>query len=423
VQAARCQSLARGESFLDIAHPIGRKAAIGLVVAATTYTAVLCFAHTHIVGISNSIVAVVDGAILLTALAFALHRASPWLRILLAALAANFLLLTLFSGDVELKAARDPLVLVVFAALGWRYGSFAAARTTFLAIAAIVISFALFEFLAPGAFAAMFDIIDYYAARGVVNAAAIQNSDSSFFISGMRDGTRMVAPFLGPHRVSSIFLEPVSMGNYGAIAVAFALALDRARWRLALMAGAAGVTAIILADARFGATAAALFVLVRLIPLGWMRAALPVLPLAAIAVLLGFAASDIGYGDDLPTRLAGSGRTLLQMTPAALFGFGATDIVTYDAGYAYAFGAFGLPFCVALWAAFIMLPARTAEAQRYKVFLGVYIAALLCISGTSLFALKSGALAFFLAGALGAPVRAAAAASARGRAHPQGAWA
>ncbi len=370
---------------------------------------------------SNAIVAIVDGAILLAALVLALHSASPWLRILLAALAANFLLLTLISGDLDLKAARDPLVLVTFAGLGWRYGSFAIARTAFLITAATVMAFALFEFISPGAYAAVFDIIDYYSARGLVNAAAQQNTESSFFISGMRDGTRMVAPFLGPHRVSSVFLEPVSMGNFGAIAIAFALALNKARWRLALTVGAIGATAIILADARFGATAAALFVLVRLLPLGWMRAALPILPLLALAVLLVLANSDVGYGDDLPTRLAGSGRTLLQMSPAELFGFSRTELVTYDAGYAYAFGAFGLLFCIALWAAFIMLPAKTPEAQRYKIFLGVYIAALLCISGTSLFALKSGALAFFLAGALGAPLRASAPAPQPRQPHAHGA--
>lgn len=423
MQAVRYWSFARREFIMEAARSTGRRAAIGLVVAATVYTAALCFAHTHIASISNSVVAIVDGAILLTALALALHGASPWLRILLAALAANFLLLALLSGNLELKAARDPLVLVTFAALGWRYGSFAAARTAFLIIAAIVIGFGLFEFVAPGAFASVFDIIDYYSARGVVNAAALQNSDSSFFISGMRDGTRMVASFLGPHRVSSIFLEPVSMGNFGAIAIAFALALNVSRWRLALTIGVAGLLAIILADARFGATAAALFVLVRLIPLGWMRIVLPILPLIALAVLLGFAISDIGYGDDLPTRLAGSGRTLLQMDPAALFGLGNAELTTYDAGYAYAFGAMGLPFCVALWAAFIMLPAHTLEAQRYKVFLGVYVSALLCISGTSLFALKSGALAFFLAGALGAPIYAAKAAAHGRNPRAQGAWA
>jgi putative polymerase len=127
------------------------------------------------------------------------------------------------------------------------------------------------------------------------------------------------------------------------------------------------------------------------------------MPLIGIALLIGFALSDVGQGDDLPTRLAGSGRVLMEMSPAALFGLSSYDITTVDSGYAYAFSALGLPFCVALWTAFVLLPAPNAEAQRYKVLLGVYIAALLCISGTSLFALKTAGLGFFILGAFAAP--------------------
>jgi putative polymerase len=89
------------------------------------------------------------------------------------------------------------------------------------------------------------------------------------------------------------------------------------------------------------------------------------------------------------------------MTPEALFGMGDYAITTYDAGYAYAFSALGLPFCILLWSAFVLLPA-SGEGERYKLLLGVYIVALLCISGTSVFALKTAGLGFFALGALNA---------------------
>lgn len=376
--------------------------AIALVVAASTYVLVLCFLNTHVMGVSNGGMAIVDGAIVLSALALALRGASRWLWIFLAALAVNFLLLTLLSDNLNLKAIRDPLLLAAFAALGLRYGSIAHAQAAFLLVCAIVLGFAAFEFLAPEAYTGVFNVIRFYTARGVVDADSIQYLDSAFFVSGARAGERMLFPELGAHRVSSIFLEPVSMGNFGALAIAFALSLGRAQWRTAAAVGAVGLAAIVLADARFASMAVILFIIVRLLPRSWMRIALPFLPLVALGVLVGFALSDVGAGDDLPTRLAGSGRTLLGMSPVAAFGLAPYAVTAYDSGYAYAFSAFGLPFSILLWAAFILLPTPSKPAERFKLLLGVYICALLCISGSSLFALKTAGLAFFVLGGLAA---------------------
>jgi putative polymerase len=398
-------------------------AAITVVVTASLYTAALCLINTRVTGISNTHVAIVDGVILAVALLLALKHASPWSRMLLAALAGNFLVLVLLSGAFEPKAVRDPLVLIAFVLLGLRYGGFTRARVTFFIVSAIVLTVALIEFFAPDFYTSVFNVIDFYRVRGMVDAETLAGLDSAFFLSGARDDGRMLAPFLGEHRVSSIFLEPVSMGNFGAIALMFALSIDREHWRTAAAAGAIGIVTIVLSDARFGSLAAMLFMLVRLLPLSWMRIGLPLLPLIAIAVLVAFAWSDVRVGDDLPTRLAASGRVLLSMEPAAIFGLGNYEITTYDAGYAYALSAFGLPFCVLLWASFVMLPVSSRTGQRFKVLLGVYVCALLCISGTSLFALKTAGLTFFLAGALAAPRGAPAylAQSAIGLRQPRGA--
>jgi putative polymerase len=378
--------------------------AIGLVVAASLYTAILCLVNTHVMAVSNTLVAVVDGAILLTALALALLGGPRWLWMLLLAIAVNFLTLAILSDRLELKAVRDPLVLVTFAALGWRYGSFARARLAFFIVAAIVLVVGLVELLAPQTFTQALNILQFYNARGMVNAQDLERLDSAFFISGSRGGERelMLLPLLGSHRVSSIFLEPVSMGNFGAIALVFALSLDRTHWRSAVAAALVGVIVIVLADARFASMAALLLLLARLMPAGWTRVGVSLLPLVAIGVLFAFAFSTVGAGDDLPTRLAGSGRTLLAMEPAAMFGLAPHQVTTYDAGYAYALSALGLPLCIVLWVAYVAAPASTRQAQRCKLLLGVYICALLCVSGTSLFALKTAALGFFIFGALAA---------------------
>jgi putative polymerase len=374
--------------------------AIALVLVAAFYMAVLCFINTNVTDVSNSTIAVADGTIVVTALLLALKTSSPWPKVVLAVVALNFLLLALVKGSFDPKTLRDPLLAIAFVMLGLRYGGFERARRAFFIVSGVVLAVALFEFLAPRAYTGLFNIIQFYAARGMVDANQIQHLDSAFFISGARTDGRMLLPFLGDHRVSSIFLEPVSMGNFGALALIFALSLDRGHWRTIAGAAAVGIITIVLSDARFGSLAAILFVLARLLPLSWMRISLPFLPLIAISVLLAFAWSDIRAGDDLPTRLAASGRVLLDMSPSTIFGLSSYERTTFDAGYAYAFSAFGLPLCALLWAAFVMLPAPSRTAQRFKILLGLYMCALLCISGTSLFALKTAGLVFFMTGAL-----------------------
>lgn len=388
-----------------------------LVLMAACYTAVLCIINAHVAGISNNVVAVVDGAIVIAALALSLNGASRFLWIALLALGVNFFVLALLSAQFDPKAVRDPLLLLAFGALGWRYGGFDSARKLFLAVSLLVVTFALFEYLAPNAYQALFNVIGYYEARGVVGQEVTERLDNTFFVSGFRGDGRTLLPFLGPHRVSSIFVEPVSMGNFGAIAVALGLSLQKQQRKLALAALAIGAFAIVMADARFASFVLVFFLALRLLPTRWTAMALAPMPLVAILLLLGCANANIGAGDDLPTRLAGAGRTLMSMNLAGVFGLDPQYVNTADSGYAYVLATFGLPFCILAWLAFVSLPTPNTQAASFKLLLGVYVCALLCVSGSSLFALKTAALACFLYGALSAqaarvtaPYRASAAA-------------
>lgn len=385
---------------------LARDAALALTFAACTYSAALCFINTRVAHVSATTFAAVDAAIVLGALVLALRGASRPLWILLAALGANFLLINLVADNLEIKAIRDLLIVVAFAALGWRFGGDVGVKRLCLIVGALVIVVGLIELAAPRTYVWLFDVIEFYRAREAVSLESTANLDSAFFISSLRDETRMLLPALGPHRVSSIFLEPVSMGNFGALTLALALALDRRHWRAALGLAVISVIVIVLADARFASMLAPFLIAARFIPRGWIRPALIALPVFAIALLITLAASDVGSGDDLATRLAGSGRTLLSMPPQALLGVTGYEMVLYDAGYAYAFSSFGLPLCIALWAAFVWLPTPSRAGERYKLLLGVYVCALLCISGTSVFALKTAGLGFFALGALSAARRA-----------------
>lgn len=372
--------------------------ALGLVLAASTYLLVLCGLYTAAAPITDTIVALVDGAIVLSALALAAWRAPRLVLTPLLVLALAFAALALFTQNIDFKSIRDVLVIVAFLSLGFAYGDAGWTQVAFLSVSALVLVFALVEFAFPTVHASTFNVLQFYIMRGELDPRVLEYTDSSLFVSGMRNQGRFLFPFIGPHRTSSIFLEPVSMGNFGAIAIAWALSLSARRWRWAITAGAIGLAAVILADARFAALIAGLFLVARFVPVAWMRLIIAPAPFAAVAMLLAFGDALRRAGDDLPTRLAQSGQAIANLDAPALLGLVTDRAATLDAGYAYTLMAFGLPLCLLAWAAFVWLPTPGSQSARFKFMLGLYICALLCVSGSSLFALKTAALAWFLLG-------------------------
>jgi putative polymerase len=377
-----------------------RLTALALVLAASTYTIGLCALYTLGAPVTNGLVAAADALVILCALGLIAWARPDSLIVPALALAANFLIIAFFSEGVELKSLRDVMLICAFLMLGRAAGDFAAARTAFFAVAGLAIGLGLVEFLWPHAFVQLFNVLRFYVMRGEVTSQAAQYVDSSLFVSGMRNGERALVPGLGAHRVSSIFLEPVSMGNFGAIAIAFALATAKQHWRSALAAAAVGALAIIMADARFAAFAALVFVLGRMVPPRWRLFLLAPMPVIAMAFLMIMAEFVSPAGDDLPSRLSISGRAIAGLDTGALFGLSPGGRETLDSGYAYVLTSFGLPFCALLWVGFLALPERGPQSSAFKFLIGLYICALLCVSGSSLFALKTGGLLWFLLGSL-----------------------
>lgn len=370
----------------------------GFVALATSYLLVLCGLFTAGLPITNATVIVADAVIVGAAIGAVLYL-NPRLAILpLLGIALSFGIIALFSQGVELKAVRDATLIVAFLMLGISAGDSRRARLAFWTVSALVIVFALCELLFPSVFASYFNVLQFYIMRGELDPRVSEYADTSLFISSVRGQGRFLLPFLGSHRVSSIFIEPVSMGNFGAIAIAWGLSFRYRQWRTWLPIIAVGVGAVILADARFAAMVSVVFVLARMTPIPWMRAAIALAPFVIITMLLVMAALVSGPGDDLPTRLAQSGNSLANLDLPSLFGLVSQRDATLDAGYAYILTAFGLPLSLALWACFIWLPTPGEQSARFKFLLGLYLCALLCVSGTSLFALKTAALAWFLLG-------------------------
>lgn len=369
-----------------------------LVAVAASYLLLLCGLFTNGVPITNVVVMFVDAAVVGVAIAVTLYINPRVIMLPLLGIALSFGVVAVFSQVIDLKALRDATLIVAFLTLGMSAGSSRRALLAFWAVSILVITFAFFEWFFPSTFASYFNVLAFYIMRGELDPRVSEYADTSLFISSVRSQGRFLLPFLGPHRVSSIFIEPVSMGNFGAIAIAWGLSFARRQWRTWLPIMAVGVSAVILADARFAAMVSVIFVLARFTPVPWMRTIIAPAPFVIIAGLLLMATLIPGAGDDLPTRLAQSGNSLANLELESLFGLVSQRDATLDAGYAYVLTAFGLPLSLALWACFIWLPTPGDQSARFKFLLGLYLCALLCVSGTSLFALKTAALAWFMLG-------------------------
>ena len=119
-------------------------------------------------------------------------------------------------------------------------------------------------------FLKVFGVAEYYVARGTLEVSdwALDVSQG-LMVSGFRPGDegRSLLPFLGDHRVSSLFLEPSSLGNFGALVTLWAVVRSRMEGRLFLWCGLGGLTLLtVLSDTRFDAYFLVLGVLVLIAP-------------------------------------------------------------------------------------------------------------------------------------------------------------
>ncbi|MBL6430822.1 MAG: hypothetical protein HPM95_04945 [Alphaproteobacteria bacterium] len=243
------------------------RAVFAIVIAALVFNCFLAFVNTRVTGISASHVMLVEVLLIGVGFLLALDRRVD-LYVVLTIYLTYMALILAMRPELDLKGIRDGLIPICFYFLGRGVRDIRSVDKLVIACAGIVIAVGLFEYFLLDIFLANININDYYIARGTINAGDNFTEGSDLFISGLRPEGRNFFPFLGIHRVSSVFLEPVSMGNFGAFLGMWALfRKDMARRKLLF---AASATVIILGDARFG-----LFVCFAFSPPSWSIASCP----------------------------------------------------------------------------------------------------------------------------------------------------
>jgi putative polymerase len=230
---------------------------------------------------------------------------------------------------------------------------------------------------------------------------------SNLFISGMRPdalGGRNLLPFLGEHRVSSVFLEPISAGNFGIILFMWGLVRSLARGRVTWGLFAASTVMIVLSDSRFGAMFCIVAAAIAILPPAIGAAVAMSLPAVALAALI-FLPEHLEkmhvMGNGLVSRLILSGHFIAALDLQNWFGVMTPDFQPFDSGYAYSMIGFGVVGVAALWGVFWTIEGRGWQFRTYKNLVGAYYGVLLCVSNSP-YTIKTASLLWFLLGALSA---------------------
>lgn len=374
---------------------------IALLVVAVIYQALLCLVNTQVFSISRAMVGLAEAAILLACLPFLARRLLPGVLILAMAAAAILCVMTLMHGSLNIKAFRDLIIPLCFFWLGCNIGRPELADHALTAVISIILAMGLMEFFFLDLYTNFFNIFGYYVNIGNLQVITEYTRDSRLQMNGMRPegiGRTLLPGLLGSHRVSSVFLEPVSLGNFAALTAAWGLSRDKADLRKGAFFVGAAIVLMILSDSRFALMAVSIMILMRMLLAGNAINLAVLAPFGAVALLLFMGVTTTGnIGDNFMGRLAVSGWSLLEFDIATLFGASHARGFA-DEGYAYVLSTFGLPLCLMLWASLWFLQMPDEQGRRFRAFISIYIALILCVSGTSLFAFKTAGFLWFLVG-------------------------
>lgn len=383
-----------------------------VVFGSVIFNWMLCFVNTTVYGINGNLVIGTEIGLIGTSLALIWYRGYALYAILLCC-TAYFFVVMLVRSEFDAKILRDLLIPISFFFLGRYLGSLHSADRLVTCLIFLTLGVALFEWLALNSYLHYFDVIHYYQARGTEQTLEADTAGGLFikgadgtaglFINGTRFGERALLSFLGEHRVSGIFLEPVSVGNFGAIAFAWVLLRGRSRVGLFITQMLAIAAILALADARFGVYLCLFTLLAYLAGSSIRPTMLFLAPVLTIIALLAYVSINWqeSWDNTITGRFLYAGYSLATLDALQALGLRLSEVFASgysgDSGYGYVVVKVGLVGIAAAWALFVYAPVFDKDAWRFKVFVATYTVFSLIIS-TSFFSIKTAALLWFLCG-------------------------
>lgn len=370
-----------------------------IVGGALVFNFILCFINTNITSVSVVAVIGCEVILLLMALGIGLRKMPLDLAVAGCLLVAYMLVLFTFGQKINPKVVRDLAIPFCFYALGHATSPEFPLRKFILLVVGGMLLVGLFEYFFTDTYLQYFDIRGYYASKGLV-AQGADPADNALSLNALRVEGRELLPFIGEIRISSFFIEPVSMGNFAALVCLCGLAYMRRYLTTGVVLFIAGLILIVLADARLGLALVLVFVTASIFPVLRDTRLMFFLPLVMVTGLVCFAlfTTYLPAENSTTWRLKISGGLLSRYGLGEWFGFVDTSKFTGDSGYAYIIPKIGFPGVMALWVILLLNRPRTWEAQIFKTGAAYYVLLSLAIS-ESMFTIKTGAFVWFVLGA------------------------
>ncbi|MEK9284923.1 MULTISPECIES: hypothetical protein [unclassified Bradyrhizobium] len=376
--------------------------AASVLVCAVCFNAILSIVNGHVVALARVHVVLAEVTIYAGAIAIIVSYADrkmwPWLLLALFIVSTG-LLISAGNGAFNAKYVRDVLVIPIFIMLGMTYqgNSFA---LPFLTLHTIIVTVAVFEVVSPYAYAELFKILSYYINTRDFSAQSFWNTGSTLFVSATRPGTRFFS-FVEWHRVSSVFLEPVSLGNYCAIAAALIVA-SWYEMNILVKLYLIGSTFFLLVacDGRLAAISILVIVLVgvlRNVTGRWSVSYLPVILFLAAGYVWTFSNGQVS--DNFSGRITSTIDALSQLDVLGLMGLNAATAESVaDNGIVYFILSQSLIGVVVIWLAICLFaPNWTAASRSYVHGIMIFIPLNLLVS-YSFFSIKIASLMWFVYG-------------------------
>lgn len=367
--------------------------AIASLLAATVlFNPLLAIVNAHLLPVSGGMVAAIQAGLVGAAFALSvLRRESLPLRWILVAWALLFgnVLLALARGEFNPKFFADVLTIAAFICVGARL-ELRVGLTVLVALQMLIALCGAWELQFVDGYSTVFDPRSYY-----INSRGLSDQDfwaqNDLYVSSVRPDGRLLLSWTDYHRGSSLFLEPVSLGNWTILVTVLLIAFwgELKVWqRAALIVG--NVVCLCVCDGRLALVTSLL-----------LAVALPVLrhvpsTLAAFTPAAFWAAvlalDHYGYleeqGDTFPGRLRYSLDVMGSTQTRDLFGLRPFDTAWWDAGFAYVMQTQSLFIALGLWLVLMLTDiGEDARGRTFKYGAAIFIT--LCLSVSySLFSIK-----------------------------------
>lgn len=379
-----------------------------LLIAACFYNAGLAFLNAHIIMVGTLHVALTEAVILAIAVVYIASKIRVFPNIMppvifMVFMGMMFLFVSFLNEHFYPKALRDMILIAVFFMVGGTVTEQNLFRTfRFMALALLL--FMIIEGYFTHIYAAILQPADYYAnTRGIQK---LETDDSGLFRNSLGYEGRFSFGIFNTHRLSSLFLEQVSLANFAMILAIFTSTFwskfkrwDRVLYIATILfilltnnSRAASVLCVVFFAGHFIFPYLPRYMHVAYMPL--------ILMLAAVLFYNPDHPGNL-TSDDLQGRISYTLYNLSAMGETLFTGGTLASIYkTFDSGYAYVLMTQTIFGFMALWAfTSLVVPPSDASGKRFNSGINTYLFVNLLV-GAAVFSIKVSAPLWFIAGYL-----------------------